>query len=46
VRTTVVVCLNRSIDKVYFFAFEDDEEQFTHNVAILNRCLRSVRFLT
>ena len=45
-RTTVVVCLNRAIDKVYFFAFEDDEENFTHNVAILNRCLRSVRFLT
>lgn len=46
VRLANVVCLHPDLEKVFFFGFEDDEDDFVDSVEALNRSLRSVRFLT
>ena len=45
IRTAMVACLHQQSERVFFFVFEDDEDDFTEAVGSFHCCLRSVQFL-
>ena len=45
IRTAMVACLHPQSQRVFFFVFEDDDDDFTEAVGSFHCCLRSVQFL-